>query len=148
MKLIKLLIVVVAIALFAIACGESTSNNQTTTTTNTQPTPAASPKASANPTPADELAAAKVSYGQVCASCHGDSGEGGPVKIEGKMLKVPSLKEGHALKHSDEELAKQISKGGGGMPPFKDKLTPEQINNLVRFIKRDIQGGATPKAGG
>ena len=64
------------------------------------------------------------------------------------MLKVPSLKEGHALKHSDDALAKQISKGGGGMPPFKDKLTPEQINNLVRFIKRDIQGAAAPKAGG
>jgi mono/diheme cytochrome c family protein len=148
MKLIKLLIVVAAIAFFAIACGESTSTNQTATTTNTQPTPAASPKASASPTPADELAAAKTSYGQVCASCHGDSGEGGPVKIEGKMLKVPSLKEGHALKHSDEELAKQISKGGGGMPPFKDKLSPDQINNLVRFIKRDIQGAAAPKAGG
>jgi mono/diheme cytochrome c family protein len=148
MKLVKLLIVVAALALFAIACGESTSTNQTATTTNTQPTPAASPKATANPTPADELAAAKTSYGQVCASCHGDSGEGGPVKIEGKMLKVPSLKEGHALKHSGDELAKQISKGGGGMPPFKDKLTPEQINNLVRFIKRDIQGAAAPKAGG
>jgi mono/diheme cytochrome c family protein len=70
------------------------------------------------------------------------------VKIEGKPLKVPSLKEGHALKHTDEELAKQISKGGDGMPPFKDKLTPEQINNLVRFIHRDIQGNAAPKAGG
>ena len=148
MKLIKLLIVVAAVAAFAIACGESTSTNQTATTTNAQPSPAASPKASVNPTPADELAAAKTSYGQVCASCHGDSGEGGPVKIEGKMLKVPSLKEGHALKHSDEEFAKQISKGGGGMPPFKDKLTPEQINNLVRFIHRDIQGNAAPKAGG
>src|SRR5438270_2975715 len=102
MKPVKLLIVVAALALFAIACGESTSTNQTATTTNTQPTPAASPKATTNPTPADELAAAKTSYGQVCASCHGDSGDGGPVKIEGKMLKVPSLKEGHALKHSNE----------------------------------------------
>jgi mono/diheme cytochrome c family protein len=148
MKLVKLLIVVAALALFAIACGESTSTNQTATTTNTQPTPAASPKASANPTPADEMAEAKSIYMKACASCHGDSGEGGPVKIEGKTLKVPSLKEGHALKHSDEELAKQITKGGGGMPPFKDKLTPEKINNLVRFIKRDIQGAAAPKAGG
>ncbi|HEX8890673.1 MAG TPA: cytochrome c [Pyrinomonadaceae bacterium] len=151
MKTVKIIIVALALALFAIACGESTSTNQTAANSGnsgTQPTPAASPKATASATPADELAAAKDTYMKTCAACHQDSGEGGTVKIEGKPLKVPSLKEGHALKHSDEDLAKQISKGGDGMPPFKDKLTPEQINNLVRFIHRDIQGNAAPKAGG
>ena len=148
MKTVKIFIVALALALFAIACGESTSTNQTATNTGTQPTPAASPKATASATPADELASAKDTFLKTCAACHQDNGEGGTVKIEGKPLKVPSLKEGHALKHSDEDLAKQISKGGDGMPPFKDKLTPEQINNLVRFIHRDIQGNAAPKAGG
>ncbi|HKC62077.1 MAG TPA: cytochrome c [Pyrinomonadaceae bacterium] len=149
MKLVKLFIVAIAIGLFALACGNSDSTNQTATTnTGTQPTPSASPKATASATPQDELADAKKSYAQVCANCHGDHGEGGPVKIEGKLLKVPSLKEGHALKHSDEEFAKQITKGGGGMPPFKDKLTPEQINNIVKYLRRDIQGNAAPKAGG
>ena len=148
MKTVKLFIVAAALALFAIACGESSSTNQTASNSGTQPTPNASPKATASPTPVDELASAKTSYSQVCAACHQDGGEGGTVKIEGKPLKVPSLKEGHALKHTDEEFAKQISKGGGGMPPFKDKLTPEQINNIVRFIRRDIQGNAAPKAGG
>lgn len=148
MKTVKIFIVAAALALFAIACGESTTTNQTASNTGAQPTPAASPKATASSTPADELASAKTTYSQVCAACHQDNGEGGAVKIEGKPLKVPSLKEGHALKHSDEEFAKQISKGGGGMPPFKDKLTPEQINNVVRFIRRDIQGNAAPKAGG
>ncbi|MDQ3816554.1 MAG: cytochrome c [Acidobacteriota bacterium] len=146
MKLVKLFIVATAVALFAIACGNSDSTNQTATSnTTTQPT--ASPKPTASATPQDELADAKKSYAQVCANCHGDHGEGGPVKIEGKTLKVPSLKEGHALKHSDEEFVKQITKGGGGMPPFKDKLTPEQINNIVKYLRRDIQGSAAPKAG-
>ena len=147
MKLIKLFIVAAAVALFIVACGDSTtSTNQTTNTASTQPSPAASPKATAtaSATPADELASARTTYTQVCAACHQDNGEGGTVKIEGKPLKVPSLKEGHALKHTDEELAKQISKGGDGMPPFKDKLTPEQINNLVRVIHRDIQGNGMP----
>lgn len=148
MKTVKLIVVALFFALFAVACGESTSTNQTATNSGTQPTPAASPKATASATPADELAAAKDSYMKVCSSCHQDKGEGGTVKIDGKPLKVPSLTEGHALKHTDEEFAKQISKGGGGMPPFKDKLTPEQINNIVRFIRRDIQGNAAPKAGG
>jgi mono/diheme cytochrome c family protein len=148
MKLIKLFIVAAALALFVVACGDSTSTNQTTNTTGTQPSPAGSPKATAtaSATPADELASAHATFKQVCAACHQDGGEGGTVKIEGKPLKVPSLKEGHALKHTDEEFAKQISKGGDGMPPFKDKLTPEQINNLVRFIRRDIQGNAAPNA--
>jgi mono/diheme cytochrome c family protein len=147
MKLIKLFIVAAAIALFVVACGDSTSTNQTANTAGTQPSPAL-PKATAtaSATPADELASARKDFSQVCAACHQEKGEGGTVKIEGKPLKVPSLKEGHALKHTDEEFAKQISKGGDGMPPFKDKLTPEQINNLVRFIRRDIQGNAAPNA--
>ena len=147
MKTVKIFIVAAALALFAIACGESTSTNQTAANTGTQPTPVASPKATASATPADELALAKDTYVKVCSACHQDNGEGGTVKIDGKPLKVPSLKEGHALKHSDEDLAKQISKGGDGMPPFKDKLSAEQINNLVKFIRRDIQGGAAPKTG-
>ena len=149
MRLVKLFIVATAVALFAIACGNSDSTNQTATTnTATQPTSSASPKPTASATPKDELADAKKDYAHVCANCHGDNGEGGPVKIDNKTLKVPSLKEGHALKHSDEEFVKQITKGGGGMPPFKDKLTPEQINNIVKYLRRDIQGNAAPKAGG
>jgi mono/diheme cytochrome c family protein len=146
MKLLKLFIV--AAALFMAACGDSTTTNQTVNTTGTQPSTTTSPKpsATASATPADELASARKDFSQVCAACHQEKGEGGTVKIEGKSLKVPSLKEGHALKHTDEEFAKQISKGGDGMPPFKDKLSPEQINNLVRFIRRDIQGNAAPNA--
>jgi mono/diheme cytochrome c family protein len=148
MKLVKLIIALAAVALFIAACGDSTSTNQTATTNGTQTT--ASPKSSAaTPTPApDELAEAKTTYMQVCAACHQDKGEGGMVKIEGKRLKVPSLLEGHGLTHTDAEFAKQISNGGDGMPAFKDRLKPEQINNLVRFIRRDIQAGLTQKPAG
>jgi cytochrome c551 len=147
MKLAKLAIIVVAVALFAIACGDSTSTNQTANIGGTQPTPAATPKATATATP-DELAEAKATYTQVCAACHQDKGEGGMVKIEDKRLKVPSLLEGHGLTHTDAEFAKQIANGGDGMPAFKDRLNEKQINNLVRFIRRDIQAGLTPKTAG
>jgi mono/diheme cytochrome c family protein len=148
MKLAKLAIIVVAVALFAIACGDSTSTNQTANTGGTQPTPATSPKATVpTPTP-DELAEAKTTYTNVCAACHQDKGEGGMVKIEGKRLKVPSLLEGHGLTHTDAEFAKQIANGGDGMPAFKDRLNEKQINDLVRYIRRDIQAGLTPKSGG
>ena len=146
MKLTKLVIIALAIALFAIACGDSTSTNQTTNTGGTQPSPAASPKATATAQP-DELAEAKTTYNQICANCHQEKGEGGTVKIEGKRIKVPSLLEGHGLTHTDAEFAKQISNGGDGMPAFKDRLKPEQVDALVKFIRRDIQAGLTPKTG-
>jgi mono/diheme cytochrome c family protein len=85
---------------------------------------------------------------QICSNCHQEKGEGGMVKLEGKRLKVPSLLEGHGLEHSDAEFAKQIANGGDGMPAFKDRLNEKQINDLVRFIRRDIQAGLTPKTGG
>jgi cytochrome c551 len=147
MKLTKLLIIALAFALFAIACGDSTGTNQTANTGTTQATPAASPKATATAKP-DELAEAKTTFMQVCAACHQEKGEGGMVKIENKRLKVPSLLEGHGLTHTDAEFAKQIANGGDGMPAFKDRLKPEQIDALVKFIRRDIQAGLTQKPGG
>jgi mono/diheme cytochrome c family protein len=69
------------------------------------------------------------------------------VKLDdGTKLKVPSLREGHALHHSDAEVFKQISKGGDGMPGFGEKLKPEEINDMVRFIRHEFQEGRTPTA--
>ena len=75
------------------------------TPANTNPTPVAS-------TP-DQFAAARASYEKNCKLCHGASGEGGPVRLDdGTKLKVPSLREGHALRHPDSDFVKQITKGG------------------------------------
>jgi mono/diheme cytochrome c family protein len=143
MKLIKLALLIAAIALFLLACNNTSNTNQTA---NTQPTPAQSPTAAtantAQPSPADEFAAVRPIYAESCARCHKIDGEGGTVEVLGKKLKVPSLKIGHALKHSDAEFAKQISEGGDGMPAFKERLKPEQINDLVRFIRKEFQSGA------
>lgn len=147
MKLTKLLLITLAIGLFAIACGDSAGTNQTANTGGTQPTPAPSPKATATAQP-DELAEAKTTYMQICSNCHQEKGEGGNVKLEGKRIKVPSLLEGHGLEHSDAEFAKQIANGGDGMPAFKDRLKPEQIDALVKFIRRDIQAGLKLKTSG
>lgn len=92
------------------------------------------------PTP-DEFAPAREIFAKDCKVCHGDTGQGGPVKLEdGTRLKVPSLREGHALKHPDADFVKQITKGGDGMPAFREKLKPEEIESLVRFIRHEFQG--------
>ena len=95
----------------------------------------------------DQFAAARASFEKNCKLCHGANGEGGPVKLDdGTKLKVPSLREGHALRHPDSDFVKQITKGGDGMPAFGEKLKPEEINDLVRFIKHELQAGQRPPA--
>jgi mono/diheme cytochrome c family protein len=103
--------------------------------------------ATAKSTP-DQFAATRVLYEKDCKLCHMANGEGGPVKLEdGTKLKVPSLREGHALKHPDADFLKQITKGGDGMPGFGEKLKPEEINDMIRFIRHEFQGGMMPPAG-
>ena len=108
----------------------------------------------ANKTPAtaastpDQFAPMRASFEKNCKSCHGANGEGGPVKLEdGTKLKVPTLRAGHALRHPDSDFVKQITKGGDGMPAFGEKLKPEEINDLIRFIRHEFQGGMMPPAG-
>ena len=93
----------------------------------------------------DAFATTRATFEKNCKECHGANGTGGPVKLaDGTKLKVPSLREGHALRHPDSDFVKQIEKGGDGMPAFKDKLTPQQITDMISFIRHEFQGGAKP----
>ena len=134
MKLVTMTLLMTAAILLATACSQPT----TVTTNQTAPTAAASPAITANATP-DEFATARATFQKSCVGCHGEDGKGGVKTIDGKRLKVPSFHEGHALKHSDEDFVKQITNGGDGMPAFKDKLSPEEMNDLVQFIRKVIQ---------
>ena len=79
-------------------------------------------------------------FAKHCASCHGENGEAAVVKVNEKTLRVPSLRKGHALDHTDEQLAQQIAEGDDEMPAFKDKLSADEINELVRYIRKEFQG--------
>lgn len=85
----------------------------------------------AHPTPAaaytdSKLAGAQVFTASGCAHCHGANGEG--------TEKGPNL---HNLrkKASAEKVREQIVHGGGAMPAFGDVLQPEQITQLVDFLR-------------
>jgi mono/diheme cytochrome c family protein len=132
MKLGILALAIVS-ALLVSGCGKSANDNVSNGST-------ATPVVKATATP-DEFAFARANYAKNCSSCHGQEGKGGIVKTtDGTKLKVPSLTEGHALKHLDEDFVDQITNGGGGMPKFKDKLTSEEIKALVHFVRHEFQG--------
>jgi mono/diheme cytochrome c family protein len=131
MKLCPLGLLVFALLMIT-ACSPALTENVNKAAVTTAP-----PKATATP---DEFAIARANYAKHCSACHGDEGKGGLVKVEDKKLKVPSLTEGHALAHPDEKFVKQIANGGDGMPKFSDKLSPEEINAMVRFVRHEFQG--------
>lgn len=140
---LKLSLSAFAVALFALACATNT-NTSTESAPNTRRaanTNAANANVAAPAASPDSLAAARTSYNNACIKCHKENGEGGVADVDGEKLRTPSFKGGHALKHTDAEYAKQIANGGEGMPKFKDRLTPEQIDGLVRFIRAEFQAG-------
>ncbi len=144
MKHLKLALLFSAVAAFAAACA-STNTTVQIGNTNAAANPAAtsaSPAAATTATPADELAEARATYKATCLRCHKETGEGGVVDMgDDGTLKVPSFKSGHGLNHTDAQFARQIAKGGDGMPAFERRLSPEQIAALVRFIRREFQAG-------
>ncbi len=79
-----------------------------------------------------DLAATKALYTeQKCATCHGEKGEGGI---------GPSFKAGLSMGRSVEDIAVRIGTGAGAMPSFKDKLSQEQIQELAKYVYKEIQG--------
>ena len=134
MKLTLLALSCLLFGLVAIACTETAAptNSAAPRTTAASPAPSAT-------APADEFARAKTNYAKNCEACHGPNAEGGLAKVNNKQIKVPSLKAAHAIKHTDEQLTKMITNGEEDMPAFKDKLSQDEINELVRYIRKVVQ---------
>jgi cytochrome c6 len=72
-------------------------------------------------------------YKAKCAMCHGADGVGDtPV---GKGMKVNSFKSDADVKASDADLAKVTKEGKGKMPAYAGKLTDDQIQEVVTYIR-------------
>ena len=72
-------------------------------------------------------------YKTKCASCHGATGAGDTPM--GTKLKLKDLSSPEVQKLSDEELATVMEKGKKPMPAYEGKLTKEQIQELVKYIR-------------
>jgi mono/diheme cytochrome c family protein len=81
----------------------------------------------AQSTPAKDLFASK------CAMCHGP--DGSAQTTMGKNLKIRDFHSADVQKQSDADLKAVITKGKGKMPAFEGKLTGEQIDQLVGYLR-------------
>ena len=73
-----------------------------------------------------------------CASCHGQTGKGDTDK--GKELKVEDMTAAKYQGKKDADLKKAIldgvkADGKEVMPSFKDEITPEQAEALIKFTR-------------
>ena len=132
MKCLGTVLACIALSLVIIACTENAPPANPA-----GPTAATSPATAASPV--DEFATARANYQKHCEGCHGETGEGGLVKVENKRIKVPSLKAEHAIKHTDEQITKMITNGEEEMPAFKDKMSAAEISLMVRFVRKNFQ---------
>jgi mono/diheme cytochrome c family protein len=85
------------------------------------------------PSPTSE---AQEIFQQRCKLCHGEDGRGKTRK--GKEYKVPNFTSKKFQKReTDDEIKDAIANGipKTKMKGFKDKLTPEQIDALVKYVR-------------
>lgn len=72
-------------------------------------------------------------YKAKCAACHGADGKGETAM--GKANKLRDLGSPDVQKLSDEELSGIITNGKNKMPAYGKSLKPEQVKDLVAFIR-------------
>ena len=72
-------------------------------------------------------------YKAKCAACHGADGKGETAM--GKANKLHDLASADVQKQSDDELAAIITNGKGKMPAYGKSLKPDQVKELVTYIR-------------
>lgn len=72
-------------------------------------------------------------YKTKCAVCHGPDGTGGTAA--GKKMGAHDFASPEVQKQSDKELADIIAKGKNKMPAYAKSLKPDEIKELVEYIR-------------
>lgn len=103
------------------------------------PAPTATPEVEPSPTSAAEgrisaevLSRGAELYAANCQVCHGDqAGRGGRPGV------TPHNERGHTWHHPDAQLKEWVLGGREflGMPAFRDKLTEQEVEVILAFIK-------------
>jgi mono/diheme cytochrome c family protein len=146
MKFFKLGLVFSCLALFAFACSQNATNTANSNTaangTNTANNTIIVTNTNTNAAPPVDaaIASGKKIFSEKCVLCHKENGEGGQVDIEGDKFKVPSFKDPKIAALDDKKYTRVIEEGDDKMPSFKNKLKPEEIAAVIKYIRQDFQG--------
>jgi len=84
-------------------------------------------------TRAQSTGTGEKNYKKNCTPCHGVNGDANTPA--GKVLKARDFHSPEIQKASDEELAAVIAKGKNNMPSFEKQLKPNEIMDLVKYIR-------------
>lgn len=82
---------------------------------------------------ADTAAESAGLFKTKCTMCHGPEADGKTAM--GTKFGIRDMHSPDVQKQSDAELTQIIAKGKGKMPSYEGKLTPEQITQVVSFIR-------------
>jgi mono/diheme cytochrome c family protein len=138
MKLVKFCLVLIAISAFFLACTDS-GKNEAVENVNKAVNNEQSP---VTPTKPVETVSGLDIYKEHCAKCHKEDGKGGKVEILGKQLKAENLTTPKMADEPDDEYIKVMVEGipDEGMPSFKDVLSKDEMNEVVKYIRTEFQG--------
>jgi mono/diheme cytochrome c family protein len=73
------------------------------------------------------------SFKTSCALCHAPDGSGN--SSAGKALGAKDLRSQEVKAKSDSDLTLTITKGKGKMPAFGGKLKPDEIKQMIAYIR-------------
>jgi mono/diheme cytochrome c family protein len=96
---------------------------------------------------AESQARAKKMYGWDCAMCHGEHGDGKGDVAADQKLTLRDYRDPASLKGlSDGQIFYIIQHGVGQMPSEGDRAKPDEIWNLVIYLRKMANGQATASA--
>ena len=138
MKGLKIFAISLMLPVLLAACSKIDSNVEVANA-NGANTAATAP--TAQPASTEETLNPQKLYSKNCAACHRETGVGGKIEFEGKIINPEIFTNEKAKRLSDEKIAKTIREGveDDGMPAFKDKLNDDQIKAIISYIRSDLQ---------
>jgi len=134
MRTRSIILVVAAVLLVLVAAGCGGSSTETTTAVTETPaggtvgtTPGTTPGTSSG------VGGAPALFATNCASCHGPTGEGGAGLPGPNLVQLgPTL--------TEDVIKTTIENGRGQMPPFKDRLSGDEIDELAEYVNKGLKG--------
>ena len=72
-------------------------------------------------------------YVSKCSICHATDGSANTVI--GKNKKIPDLRSREIQGQTDEQLMDIVTNGKGKMMPFKERLTPAEIQQVIAYLR-------------